>query len=356
MAKIHKSLPLVLITGFLITVIGCMSGNFPVSTMGSHDKSVENTASNVNNINQTSLNSMSSQQDSSIQNNNNDTSETNGPEIVDNLKSIEIENLNDENNSKVTLMLNADNQTYINQDDVEWIRMQGGLGITTKVLFAGHDDEKINRIVSMINSGTGKTESTEAEINVIHSRARPIGICFQLKDGNKAYVWTDYTTKTFKNGWSATVLNDRFILDIQNGGKDEYYTIFSKDAAEYLSEGWKADMPTVNKITVNSESGKNGEQNVIRDGDKAIVSGDGCTSKEVVIHLRRNGEPKEDYIIGKAIPVFGKWQWSGLITRQFKALDGKKATLAKDLYDIVADEDGAGIGVCGIIDLREQKQ
>jgi hypothetical protein len=30
--------------------------------------------------------------------------------------------------------------------------------------------------------------------------------------------------------------------------------------------------------------------------------------------------------------------------------------LAKDLYDIVADEDGAGIGVCGVIDLREQKQ
>jgi len=27
--------------------------------------------------------------------------------------------------------------------------------------------------------------------------------------------------------------------------------------------------------------------------------------------------------------------------------------LAKDLYDIVADEDGAGVGVSGVIDLRE---
>ncbi len=504
MAKIHKSLTLVLITGFLITLIGCTSGDFPVSTIGLHDKSAENNAGNVNKVNQASLNSMSSQQVSSAQNNNNDTSGTNKPEIVDNLKSIEIENMNDEENSKVTInlpenwyakefvfnkdpnfeyntgknkqtkkvhsfelynslnmdkfnqygikglagefyvqsyyrdepessrfpnhsevksrvysgemvlgegeifildcdlprelrtekystydmvyvwipiknealaynmsicvplgekvdeyiemvkkMLNADNQTYLVQEDIEWITMQGGLGITTKVLFAGHDDEKINRIISMINSGAGKMESTEAEINVIHSRARPIGICFQLKDENKAYVWTDYSTKAFENGWSATTLNDRFILDIQNGGKDEYYTIFSKDVAKYLSEGWKDDMPMVNKISVNSGSDKNGEQNVIRDGDKAIVDGDGCTSKEVVIHLRRNGEPKEDYIIGKAIPEFGKWQWSGLITRQFQALDGKKVTLAKDLYDIVAVEDGAGIGICGVIDLRE---
>jgi len=42
-----------------------------------------------------------------------------------------------------------------------------------------------------------------------------------------------------------------------------------------------------------------------------------------------------------------------LITKQFKTLDGKKGTLAKDLYDIVADEDGAGVGVSGVIDLRE---
>ena len=98
----------------------------------------------------------------------------------------------------VKKILNADNQTYINQDDIEWITVQGGLGITTKVLFTGHDDEKINRIVSMINSGTGKTEFIKTEINVIHSRARPIGLCFQLKDGNKAYVWTDYSTRTFR--------------------------------------------------------------------------------------------------------------------------------------------------------------
>lgn len=250
-------------------------------------------------------------------------------------------------------LLKADNQTYINSDNIEWMTMQGGLGITTKVLFTEHDEEKINRIVSMINSGTEKTDSTEAEINVIQSRARPIGICFQLKDGSKAYVWTDYFTKTLENGWSATALNDRFVLVIQNSGQDEYYTIFSDDVAAYLREGWKSDMPMVSKITVSSEPGKNGEPNVIRDGDMIIVSGDGCTSKEVVIHLRRNSNPKEDYVMGKAIPEYGKWEWKGSITKKFKTLDGKEVTLAKDLYDIVADEDGAGISVCGVIDLRK---
>lgn len=104
MVKIHQSLESLLITGFLITLMGCTTGNFPDNTVGLNDNSVEHTASTANNS-QTSLNSISSQQDYSIQNNDNNTSETSGPEIIDNLKSIEIENINDENNSKVTLNL-----------------------------------------------------------------------------------------------------------------------------------------------------------------------------------------------------------------------------------------------------------
>lgn len=53
---------------------------------------------------------------------------------------------------------------------------------------------------------------------------------------------------------------------------------------------------------------------------------------------------------------FGKWEWNGTITKQFRTLDGKDATLAKDLYDIAADMEGSGISVYGVIDLREQRK
>lgn len=117
--------------------------------------------------------------------------------------------------------------------------MQGGLHIHTKALFKGHDDEKISKIVALVNAGTGKTASTDTEINVINSKARPIGIHFELRDGSKIYAWTDYTTKSFKDGWSATKVDDRFVLQVQEDGIDKYYTIFSKDVAKYLKGGWK---------------------------------------------------------------------------------------------------------------------
>lgn len=496
---------LVLIVCCSITLVGCTRTDITVSSIGTDSNSIEKTVNSATNFHQTSLNSENSQQNFDMQNNDTNISKATGPEIVDNLKSIEIDNLNDEKNSKVVLslpkgwyakelifdkapnfeyneeknkqiqkvysfefynsmktakfnqygikglagefytqnyykdqpessrfpnhsevksrifsgktvlgqgeififdcdllkemrtdkystydmiyawipikgealaynlsisvplgekdgdyidmvkkILSVDNYTYINPNDIEWITMQGGLHIHTIALFPGHDDEKINRIVSMINSGTGKTESTKAEIGVIHSMARPIGICFQLKDGNKVFVWTDYTTKTFKNGWSATTLNDRFVLNVQNGSQDEYSTILSMNVAKYLREGWGADMPTVNEVSVTSESSKDGNNVVFKDGDKAVVSGDGCTAKEVFIHIRRNVNPKEDYIVGNAIPEFGKWVWNGTITKQFKSLDGNEVTLSNDLYDIIMDADGNQTGVCGVIDLRKE--
>lgn len=243
-------------------------------------------------------------------------------------------------------------QQYINVSDIEWLTMQGGLHITTKVLFPGHDNDKINKIVKMINSGTDKTESTQTEINVIHSKARPVSICFQLKNGNKIYIWPDYTTKTFKNGWSAAPVNDKFILNLEDNVSDKYYTVLSKDVAEYLREGWKADMPIVEEVTVKSENGKAGEKVIIRDGDKVIVSGDGSTAREVVIHIRRNNNLEEDYIVGKVIPEFGEWEWEEVIKKQLM-LDGREIILANDLYDIVVDTGEGQTGLSEVIDLRK---
>ncbi len=234
--------------------------------------------------------------------------------------------------------------------------MQGGLHINTKALFPGHDDEKISKIVALINGGTGKVTSTKTEISVINSKARPIGIHFKLKDGSKLYVWTDYTTKSFKDGWSATTLNDRFVLNIHKDGLDEYYTIFSKDVAKYLKDGWKDDMPIVNEVEVKSEYSAGGDKMVIRSGNKAVVTGDGCTAKEVIIRIIRNGNLKEVYDVGKVTPQFGRWEWKGIISRQCKTIEGKTVTLANDLYDIIADADGNQTGASCVIDLRDTKE
>ncbi len=250
-------------------------------------------------------------------------------------------------------MLNENDYAYIDPDDIDWIKMQGGFHINTKILLPGHDDEKISRIVTLINSGTDKVESTKTEVNVIHSRARPVGIYFHLKNGNKVYIWPSYMTKTYENGWSAAPVEDKFVLNIENNEKDEYYTILSKDVAKYLRDGWKDDMPVVKEIEVSSESCKDGEKGVIREGDKAFVSGDGCTAKEVTIHISRAGNPREDYVVGKVSPEFGQWEWKCTITRQLKTVDGKEVNLEKDLYDINAYYGKGHIGACGVIDFRE---
>lgn len=44
-----------------------------------------------------------------------------------------------------------------------------------------------------------------------------------------------------------------------------------------------------------------------------------------------NQRKAEIYIVGKATPVFGQWEWKGVISRQCKTLDGKTVTLAKPL-------------------------
>jgi hypothetical protein len=247
---------------------------------------------------------------------------------------------------------NKNSSVFISTSDVEYITMQGGVHIHTKALFPGHDDEKISKIIALVNAGTGKTLSTDTEINVINSMARPVGIHFELKDGSKIYAWPDYTTKSFEDGWFATTLDDRFILQIQEDGLYKYYTIFSEDVAKYLKCGWNDDMPIVKEFEVKSGSDSGENKVVLRSGDKVIVSGDGCVEKEVIIRIMRSGNPNEVYDVGRVTPQFGQWEWEEIISSQCKTLDGETVTLANDLYDIMIHSDGNDMGVSEVIDLR----
>ena len=87
--------------------VGCAKSSIPAATISLKDATVEHTGGAVQNIQDTSLNSGNSKLDTKpgVQNNDQGPVKTTGLEMVDNLKSIEIENLNDKRNSKVVLNL-----------------------------------------------------------------------------------------------------------------------------------------------------------------------------------------------------------------------------------------------------------
>ncbi|MHB9095978.1 MAG: hypothetical protein ACYC21_15030, partial [Eubacteriales bacterium] len=178
---------------------------------------------------------------------------------------------NDVAAQKNYLNSNLDKHFNVDPQQVEWLTMQGGLHITTKVIFAGKDSDKISNITNLINNGSNKTPSSQEEIRGINSRARPIGIEFKMKDGKTIFVWPSYKITTWKNGWSAGPRNDRFVLNIQRDSNEEYYTLISKDVPNYLRSGWRMDMPSVNPIAASPQ--------VSKKGDKVVVAGDGCTSE-----------------------------------------------------------------------------
>lgn len=192
----------------------------------------------------------------------------------------------------------AEKYPYINPNDVEWMTMQGGLRITTKVLFPENSPDKIKRITGLINESTIKMDSTEEEIGGINSRARPVGIAIKMKDGTKILIWPSYKITTWEKGWSAAARDDRFVLSTEKDGKKEYHTVLSKDVAAYLRKGWQEDMPRVSQFTVSPNSGK--------PGDKVTIAGDGCTEKEVRIYIAKDN--KEEYLIDRVKPVFGAWK------------------------------------------------
>jgi hypothetical protein len=237
---------------------------------------------------------------------------------------------------------------------VEWMKMQGALGINTRVLFSGYNDIMIDRIIKLINSGTGKRNATDEEIGAINSRARPVGLSIRLKNGVSMYVWPSYTIKTFENGWSASPRKDRFVLEIKDGDEENYNTIDSTNVAEYLSDGWKSDMPLVEEFKVDSDTAyKKDDKLIIRNGDSITVSGDGCTEKEVSISISLNGSGNECFLLGKAKSEYGKWEWKGVVCYAFTSLDGKDVSLTDGSYDIIIGIGSSQRSICGIVELSK---
>lgn len=220
----------------------------------------------------------------------------------------------------------AEKYPYINPNDVEWMTMQGGLRITTKVLFPENSPDKIKRIAGLINKSTNKMDSTEEEIGGINSRARPVGIAIKMKDGTKIFIWPSYKITTWEKGWSAAARDDRFVLSIEKDGKKEYHTVLSKDVAAYLRKGWQEDIPRVSQFTVSPNSGQ--------PGDKVTLAGDGCTEKEVRIYFTKDN--REEYLIDRVKPVFGAWKSELTMGPELTTLEGQKITLGKGVYQLTA--------------------
>lgn len=100
MKKIRHYSVYIFIIFCLLMGAGCAKSSIATTNIGLNDATGEHTDSTTQSIQDTSLNSENSQQ-----NNNQSTLEVTGPEIVDNLKRIDIENLNDKKNSKVLINL-----------------------------------------------------------------------------------------------------------------------------------------------------------------------------------------------------------------------------------------------------------
>lgn len=234
------------------------------------------------------------------------------------------------------------NNTYINPEEIEWVTMQGGLHITTKVLFQGNAKDKINKIVSLINNGTNKQPSTQEEIGVTHSKARPIYIAIKLKDGSKVNIYPSYKTTSFENGgWSAMPRDDRFVLNFERDEKDEYFTLLSKEVPLYMRKGgWQQDMPTVKPFTVSPIE--------VKAGEKVTLSGDGWTDKEITLYIEKTHD--ERYMIAKVKPVFGAWKWEGRLGKKIKTYEDKEVTLVKGQYmfNVIGELGGIGTGVLQI--------
>ncbi len=243
----------------------------------------------------------------------------------------------------------------LDENSVEWITMTGGLGnITTKVLFYGHDDMAIQNLVSMINESREMIKTDNSVIDKTHSRVRPIGMIISLKENSRIYLWPSYEVIGNSGDLTISTHTDRYVLEINGeNGTSEYYTIFSKDVAGYLIEGWKEDMPLVDDIKIESEAKRSSDSGyIVENGDLFTISGDGCPNDAVNIYICKN-EGGERCHLGRAETTFGAWEWKGLIGSSLNSTDGKTVNLESGLYDIIVNFGDMEKSVCGIIYIAE---
>lgn len=228
----------------------------------------------------------------------------------------------------------------LGKNEIKWITMTGGLGgITAKVLFNGADDASIDKIIEMFNENTEMQELQPSSTEYIISKVRPIGIVISLNNDNKLYLWPFYKEIHYANGngTTFTALNDRFILQMDKDGTVHYYEVLSKNIADYLLDGWKEDMPVVCDVIINSDAfSPDNPKNILKEGDKFTVSGDGCTSSVVGIYLVYE-ETGQRWLIGRAEPVYGAWEWNAAVNKRINTAEGNEIQLSDGIYDIIVD-------------------
>jgi len=138
---------------------------------------------------------------------------------------------------------------YIKISDVKWITKTGGLPLFNKrfkVLVPQRDYGTIEKIINLVNSATNRRNSTkEEEESLLYDRPRAIEI--GLEDGSIVNLWPminiikkETPTGT---GYTGTRYNDRFILNTQKDGEEQFVTVFSKDVTSYILVGSNTDIP-----------------------------------------------------------------------------------------------------------------
>lgn len=211
----------------------------------------------------------------------------------------------------------------ITAEDVEWITAGHGLPSdrVPSVLFSGKDDKKISGIIDIFRSSSGFRKATKEEMSGFTNKGGgPRTLVLKLKDGHKYYLITAYRREDIKengqiSGFSLIPYVDRFLLTDDSDGH-EYYTLYSDEAAKYITNTSNADFPMVKEYTITPEN--------FKVGDKITVTGSSCTDAEVDISLE-NGDDvhAEKYIIGKARPIFGEWKWEGTLSNNMKTWNGE---------------------------------
>lgn len=132
------------------------------------------------------------------------------------------------------------------KEQIEWMTMTGGLGnITTKILYSGFDDAVIEKVADMINQNTEIFSIDSKYIETVFPKIRPIGLIISSNNNYCYYLWPFYDIVNHSDGWTVTTLTDRCILQIEEEGKNNFYTVFSEEMADYLMNGWKDDMPEI---------------------------------------------------------------------------------------------------------------
>ncbi len=242
--------------------------------------------------------------------------------------------------------------TTVNGQNVEWITMTGGLGgITTKVLFSGHDNIIIDKILEMLNENLDMFEAEKTVLDTVLPKIKPIGLTISLKDGNRLYLWPSYEVVNHSDGWTVSTLANQFILQMDNEGESKFYILFSGLIADYLVEGWKKDMPVVQDIKIESDTASYENNNyILHNGDTVTISGDGCPNPTVNIYIRKNAGLR-CYHICRTEAVLGSWKWNGRINRSLETVEGEIVQLDDGLYDILINFGDREKAVCGVISL-----